>query len=77
VSRNNSSNEGEAAALRAADPLTVRIPEAVRLTGISKTRFYELIKAGEITTIKLGATTLISFAVLKAYIAKIENRGDR
>jgi len=53
-------------------PISVRIPDAVRLTGITKTRFYELFKSGEIRPIKLGSTTLLSYATLQAFIAKLE-----
>lgn len=53
-------------------PISLRIPDAVRLTGITKTRFYELFKSGEIQPIKLGSTTLLSYAALQAFIAKLE-----
>lgn len=40
-------------------PLTVRIPEACRLTGIGRSKLYELIAGGEVETIKIGAITLL------------------
>jgi excisionase family DNA binding protein len=49
-------------------PLTVRIPEACRLTGIGRSKLYELIKAGEIEIIKVGAMTLVPMAGLAAFI---------
>jgi excisionase family DNA binding protein len=40
-------------------PLTVRVREACRLTGIGRSKLYELIAADEIETIKVGSITLI------------------
>jgi excisionase family DNA binding protein len=52
------------------EPLTVRIPVAVRLTGIGRSKLYELIQEGEIETIKIGSATLISVSSLKALLQK-------
>ena len=49
-------------------PLTVRIREACRLTGIGRSKLYELIAAGEIETIKVGAIALIPIDSLKRYL---------
>ena len=49
-------------------PLTVRVREACRLTGIGRSKLYELIKAGEIETIKVGHMTLIPMASLTAFL---------
>ena len=48
------------------EPLTVRISTAVQLTGISRSRLYELIQSGELETVKVGRSTLIPFRSLKA-----------
>lgn len=50
------------------EPLTVRIPGAIRLTGIRRSKLYELIKAGEIDTVKIGASTLIPVESLRRLI---------
>jgi excisionase family DNA binding protein len=50
-------------------PLTVRIREACRLTGIGRSRFYELIQEGEIAVIKVGGMTLVPVAALEAFLA--------
>jgi excisionase family DNA binding protein len=50
------------------EPLTVRIPAAIRLTGIGRSKLYELIKAGEIETVKIGASTLIPVDSLRRLI---------
>ena len=48
------------------EPLTVRISTAVQLTGISRSRLYELIQSGELATVKVGRSTLIPYKSLKA-----------
>ena len=50
----------------AIEPLTVRISTAVQLTGISRSRLYELIQSGDLETVKVGRCTLIPFRSLKA-----------
>lgn len=42
-----------------AEPISVRIPEAVRLTGISRSRLDELMKSGDIEFAKVGSSTLL------------------
>lgn len=51
-------------------PLTVRIPAAVRMTGIGRSKLYELIASGDIEVVKIGSATLIPVASLQALIAK-------
>ena len=48
------------------EPLTVSISTAVQLTGISRSRLYELIQSGELETVKVGRSTLIPYKSLKA-----------
>lgn len=52
------------------EPLTVRIPVAVRLTGIGRSKIYELIKARKLDTVKVGASTLITVASLRRLVEK-------
>ncbi|RYE63511.1 MAG: DNA-binding protein [Oxalobacteraceae bacterium] len=47
------------------EPITVRICDAIRLTGISRTALYRLIRAGKVETVKLGRCTLIRYRSLK------------
>lgn len=56
---------GEGAEVLAVEPLTVRIAVAVRLTGISRSRLYELIGSGQIETVKVGRSTLVLYRSLK------------
>lgn len=46
-------------ATNALDPLLHRIPDACRRLSVSRTTLYELIKAGEIRSVKIGARSLI------------------
>ena len=50
-------------------PLTVRIREACRMTGIGRSKFYELIQEGSIEVIKVGGMTLVPIAELEALLA--------
>lgn len=51
-------------------PLTVRVKEACRLTGIGRSKLYELIAADEIHTIKVGTITLIPMASLRLFLER-------
>ena len=51
------------------EPLTVRVSTAVKLTGISRSRLYELIQSGDLPVKKVGRSTLIPFAELKRFVA--------
>lgn len=48
--------------------ISVRIPEACRLIGISRSKLYELIEAGEIQTAKVGASRLILVSSLRTFV---------
>lgn len=51
-------------------PLTVRISMAVKMTGIGRSKLYELIGAGEIETIKVGSSRLVMVSSLKEFIER-------
>ena len=51
-------------------PICVRVGVAARMIGIGRTKFYELINAGEVETIKLGSATLIPTASLAALVER-------
>ncbi len=53
------------------NPIAVTIPDAVRVSGMSRTSIYEALKRGDITARKAGRRTLISFADLEAYLASL------
>jgi excisionase family DNA binding protein len=49
-------------------PIAVRIREACRLTGIGRSKLYELIAAGEIEIVKVGTITLIPVDSLRSFV---------
>ena len=53
---------------RAAEPISVKIPEAVRLTGLSRSRLYELMRSGDIEFAKVGSSTLILVGSLRRFV---------
>lgn len=48
--------------------MTVRVSEACRLTGIGRSKLYELMKEGQIRTIKVGSITLIPVSSLTGFL---------
>lgn len=49
-------------------PLSVRIKEACRMTGIGRSKLYELIAAGDIEVIKVGSMTLVPVEGLRSFL---------
>ena len=49
-------------------PITVRIKDACRMTGIGRSKLYLLIAEGVIETIKVGSMTLIPVASIEAFL---------
>lgn len=54
----------------ALEPFTVRISEAMRLTGLRRSKVYELIASGDIEVIKVGRCSLVVVASLRALIER-------
>lgn len=52
------------------EPISVRIPVAVQLTGIGRSKLYQLIAAGEVETAKIGVSTLVTVASLRSLIER-------
>lgn len=52
------------------EPFTVRITEAMRLTGLRRSKIYELIAAGDIEVVRVGRCTLVVVASLRALIER-------
>ena len=55
-------------------PITVRVRDACRMTGIGRSKLDLLIEEGEIEIIKVGSMTLIPVASLEAFL---EGRKER
>jgi excisionase family DNA binding protein len=58
-------------------PITVRIHEACRLSGIGRSKLYELIAAGEIKIVKVGTITLVPVSSLTEFLHHRASRNDR
>ncbi|WP_328804714.1 excisionase [Sphingobium psychrophilum] len=56
------------------DPISVRIAVAVTMTGLSRSRLYELIKSGELEIVKDRSSTLIIVASLREAIERRRSR---
>ncbi|MBL4865141.1 MAG: helix-turn-helix domain-containing protein [Pseudomonadales bacterium] len=50
------------------EPIVMRVPEACRYLGIGRSTLYVLIGEGEIEIIKLGSSTLVLTASLRALV---------
>ena len=57
------------------EPISVKIPEAVRLSGLSRSRVYELMKSGDIEYAKVGSSTLILVESLRRFIRSRRSSG--
>lgn len=57
-------------------PIAYRPREAARILGIGRSRFYELLAAGEIRARKLGHITLVPRAELERYLEQLPPAGD-
>ncbi|HJP68173.1 MAG TPA: helix-turn-helix domain-containing protein [Sphingomicrobium sp.] len=56
--------------------ITVRIKDACRMTGIGRSKLYELIAAGEIEIVKVGAMTLIPVDSLRQLTGAHTRKGN-
>lgn len=64
------------AGISPAETISVRIPQAVQLTGLSRSRIYELMKEGEIEFVKVGNSTLILTESLRHFIDSRRENSD-
>ena len=53
-------------------PLLHNISSSVEMLGISRTRLFEEIKLGNISTVKIGKRTMIKHSELERYVAELE-----
>lgn len=52
-------------------PILVSVPEAMRMLGIGRTKFYQLVSAGDIRLVKIGAKSLASVVSLERFTASL------
>jgi len=58
------------------EPISVRIPAAIAMTGFSRSRIYELIATGELQIAKDRRSTLIMVESLRAVVTRRVIRGS-
>jgi excisionase family DNA binding protein len=58
------------------EPISVRVREAVQLTGLSRSRIYELMASGDIQFAKVGSSTLILMRSLRQFVEGCRKTGD-
>jgi excisionase family DNA binding protein len=52
-------------------PLALTIPEAVRVSGLSRSELYRRLADGKVRAVKSGARTLILMESLRAHLASL------
>lgn len=52
------------------------VPEAMSVLRCGRTKFYELVKRGDIEVIKLDSRTLVVAASIEGYIARLREQGS-
>jgi excisionase family DNA binding protein len=50
------------------EPISITVPTALKLSGLGRTKLYELIASKQIRAVRVGARRLIDFASLKAFL---------
>ncbi|MDB5721884.1 MAG: DNA-binding protein [Alphaproteobacteria bacterium] len=58
-------------------PISLRLPDAVRLTGLSRSTLYELMRSGDIEHLKVGRATLIPYRSLQSFVEQRSKAGTR
>lgn len=58
-------------------PYALTIDGAARFSGMSRSRIYELIKAGELKVFKIGKRTMMRTDMLKAFLDKAAEQAGR
>ncbi len=53
-------------------PLLLKPEEAAEALGIARTRVYQLMRAGEIRSVKIGKVRRIPVAALAAYVERLQ-----
>jgi hypothetical protein len=67
----------EDSSVRGMEPISVKVPEAVRLSGLSRSRLYELMRSGEVEFAKVGSSTLILVDSLRRFIGSRRSGQDQ
>ncbi len=58
--------------LVALEPVFLRLPDAMKVLGLSRSTIYELIRSGRLGSVREGASRLIPIDAIAAYKALLE-----
>ena len=56
------------------DEMLLGLPEVIRVSGLSRTKLYELMASGELESVKIGRRRLVPVAALAAYVDSARER---
>ncbi len=56
------------------EPILVPTRHAYAMLGIGHSKFYDLVKAGELSLVKNGKQSFVEYAKLKAFVARLRER---
>jgi hypothetical protein len=56
---------------RPIEPITVTVPDTIRISGLSRSEIYRRLAAGDLEAIKSGTRTLILLDSVKRYLASL------
>lgn len=56
--------------------MLVEVPEAMTALRCGRTKFYTLVKAGDIEIVKLGSRSLVPVDSLRAFVARLREKVD-
>lgn len=58
-------------------PVLYRIPDAMRVLGMSRTVIYDLIRSGRLRTVKEGRTRLVPASAINEYVRLLEHEAGK
>jgi excisionase family DNA binding protein len=58
-------------------PLAGNPTKGAKVMGVSRSKFYELLKEGELPLIKIGTRSLVRIADIESKLAELAARGQR
>ena len=72
-----SEHPAQGSGLAPGELISVRVPDAVRMTGLSRSRIYQLIASGDVEAAKVGRSTVVLVASLRSLIHANRKRPGR
>ena len=60
----------------ATEPMLYRVTDAMRLLNLSRTVIFDLLRSGQLRSVKVGACRLIPASAIRDYVAKLEQEAS-